>query len=362
MKSLYNKEEFKKAVMIKSFIALFGNITLITIFNLEMIQVDATYYSAALLSLFCFNLYTMIAFSLVLKKRVSYLLVGESKKKIIINLILMAIITTLLPMIGLFLIFSLFIDDIKNKQKRWSLGSKIPKSVGMALVASFIITLVSTNQLKHATALELSYKSLVRYQVSPSIKYVTDTMIEAYYVFDHKKNLNKLCPTEDKASCLHKKNKEVLSRYDTSSTGIILSIAAEAVSIFKQKKVKDDKKSPKEESMMNAAILLIDTNLSWMQISCNKKTLIEKSFPYGIYLATGSVEIPLIILAEKFIQNQYLDTAYIRLSALLQGIKEKKVQQRKIASLETTMDAIDKSVCLKNTRSFQELRNNLALE
>ena len=104
-------------------------------------------------------------------------------------------------------------------------------------------------------------------------------------------------------------------------TGIVLGVASNSLFVFREKE--ENKKSSKDQDAVNisAALKMINTNLTIINLSKNRLTPIHQAAPYGIFFLTGSTEVYLLELVDDLIYYKFLDVSYKKLKENLDKVK-----------------------------------------
>lgn len=358
MRSECNKNIFLKNLILRLIICLTGN----SLFLYPLIQKDVelspfSYFFIHFI-LIILNGYLYLKFFNLVKQRINYLQQNTIENSKIKNVKLTLFLLYAFPMVCLFVVLSLFKEE---ENKNWSLKKYLPRSIAYSFSVTLLITVMTTmtGHTKPDTS-EFIFEGLIKYQVLPTLRNVFNISREASIVFYSKTFVDNICDKgREKYECVHEYNMKKLKEMNSSATGVILSIASEAIFILKSKNeiISNDNNNVNKADVKYAKTLA-RYNLDWFQYLCREKSLFQNHFPYGVYLLSGSIEMPFLMLVHGLIDSRFIQVGGNKIGLIIKEVK-KKSPGREIASYLVEMNSLQDSNCFKRNMNIANYFSNI---
>lgn len=181
-----------------------------------------------------------------------------------------------------------------------------------------------------------SKNKLLSVQLSPELNYISQVGVEAYQIFQIKKDYQEDCVASDNWQCINEHLKDKI--FPSTNTGIILGTAVDALVTFKKKKELQEKtknEDEKSEVMFIATENLLVSNVQFLkENTCSRRKAIHFISP--IPLITGPFTAYMLQFVDVHISKNFEQVASEKLSGLSKKLVNSelpKERTRKVASL-----------------------------
>lgn len=303
--------EFKKKLAQIIPVALLGN-TLIISLHYYLVTQGSIWGFYLFVPFILLNIYTSSIYGSLIERRFRFL---SSKKRTIFTILL----SQLFPILGLFILISLI--RAKDNKSDLSFKNILKLNIPLAIISGLLIATALHNIHKHRQSKNIIYNSMVYYQTIPSVQYISNLGFEALKVFEIKNEIDKKCPSRKDTKELIKCRLDAFKSYkletkENSPTGNIILMAMVSSFVLKDySKIED-----MTLKWLVTKVVIKYLNKALLQ-AANGSDSISQSLPYGVYLFSGTLEIPLLKSIETLVVSKFFKSAQEKVINLISKIE-----------------------------------------